>query len=881
MRTECKKIVFGIVLILCAATLSVYADWQPGDPYKMHFPQLPDPCGWDVCLMDQALADDFLCTQSGPIKDIHFWISYRWDQPIPIDYWDIYIATDANGVPGTYLWGWDGLSGNLNIIPYGQCPQGWYCPTMGIIQPYDHNMIWQVNLTGITNPYVQQQGQIYWLIIQARSPSQPPGAGVGWKSSINSFGAPAKWWNSSGGGWQPLSVINPPSLAFVITGPPITPEPNVKWYQGPDLSNNGLDVKATKPLILADDFNCNQSTLITDITVWGSWKNDILPPGGPNNVKFTLSIHSDIPADPNTGYYSRPGQTLWSMDLMPSEVYIEAQDINEGWWDPNLYEYISVGDHKCWKYVFHIPEANAFCQQGEPCSPVVYWLDVQADPIDPNKWAKFGWKSSSKHWNDDAVWGMGIEPYPVWYGELRYPPYHPLDYNSIDLAFAIDGNIPCETVKWRQNPDLSPNGVDVMATKPLILADDFECNVSTFITDITIWGSWKNDILPRGGPNDVKFTLSFHSDIPAGPNTYSRPGGVLWYNVLAPSEVSIEAPAINEGWWDPNSNEYIPVSDHICWKYVFHIPEANAFCQQGGPSKMTYWLDVQADPNDPNAKFGWKSSNRHWNDDAVWGRGSEPYTGPWNELRYPPGHPLLDQSIDLAFIIGGNIPCSVLPGKATNPNPANGAINVSLTKILSWTAGAAATSHDVYFGTAFPLPFKVNLPQLTTTYDPGTLVKGTTYYWHIDEKNPCGTTTGDLWSFTTAQKCFKDYNLVDHYEYNTWVAWGEPNCWCCRRHCRGDADCKKTGIAWVASPDLNLLKRCFNKTDTVLKNMTNCICADFDHKKTGVARVSAPDLNILKLYYNRPEAQVPCCDKDQNCTLDCNIPGDKWYFWTN
>ncbi len=135
---------------------------------------------------------------------------------------------------------------------------------------------------------------------------------------------------------------------------------------------------------------------------------------------------------------------------------------------------------------------------------------------------------------------------------------------------------------------------------------------------------------------------------------------------------------------------------------------------------------------------------------------------------------------------------------------------------------------------------------------------------------------------TQPEKCFKDYNLADHNEYNTWVKWGEPNCWCYRRHCRGDADGKKTGIAWVASPDLNLLKLAYNKADTILKNVTNGICADFDHKKTGIARVASPDLNILKAYYNKAQTLVPCCDKDQNCTLDCNIPGgDKWSFWTN
>jgi hypothetical protein len=87
------------------------------------------------------------------------------------------------------------------------------------------------------------------------------------------------------------------------------------------------------------------------------------------------------------------------------------------------------------------------------------------------------------------------------------------------------------------------------------------------------------------------------------------------------------------------------------------------------------------------------------------------------------------------------------PGAATNPNPANAAANVSLTAALSWTAGGGAASHDVYFGTAASPPFIGN--QAGTTYNPGTMVSITTYYWRIDEKNTGGTTTGTVWSFTT------------------------------------------------------------------------------------------------------------------------------------
>ncbi len=91
---------------------------------------------------------------------------------------------------------------------------------------------------------------------------------------------------------------------------------------------------------------------------------------------------------------------------------------------------------------------------------------------------------------------------------------------------------------------------------------------------------------------------------------------------------------------------------------------------------------------------------------------------------------------------------SALPTKATNPTPANGVTNVATNATLSWSAGSNATSHDVYFGTTSPGTSRGN--QTAVTYDPCTLDSNTVYYWRIDEKNDVGTTTGDVWSFTTA-----------------------------------------------------------------------------------------------------------------------------------
>jgi len=99
------------------------------------------------------------------------------------------------------------------------------------------------------------------------------------------------------------------------------------------------------------------------------------------------------------------------------------------------------------------------------------------------------------------------------------------------------------------------------------------------------------------------------------------------------------------------------------------------------------------------------------------------------------------------------------PQQASNPSPMNEATGVDIDADLSWTAGAGANTHDVYFGTSYTAveeafasiicpEYKGN--QIGITFDPCALEEGVTYYWRIDEKNEAGTTTGTVWSFTTS-----------------------------------------------------------------------------------------------------------------------------------
>ena len=91
------------------------------------------------------------------------------------------------------------------------------------------------------------------------------------------------------------------------------------------------------------------------------------------------------------------------------------------------------------------------------------------------------------------------------------------------------------------------------------------------------------------------------------------------------------------------------------------------------------------------------------------------------------------------------------PAKAEEPSPADDAVEVSADNpTLSWTAGSPTDTYDVYFGTGAGSMTKVVNAQPGASYCAGTLGAGVTYFWRIDSTYGGKTTTGDVWSFTTA-----------------------------------------------------------------------------------------------------------------------------------
>ncbi len=116
-------------------------------------------------------------------------------------------------------------------------------------------------------------------------------------------------------------------------------------------------------------------------------------------------------------------------------------------------------------------------------------------------------------------------------------------------------------------------------------------------------------------------------------------------------------------------------------------------------------------------------------------------------------------------------------------DPANGAVDVTQTPVLTWVPGVFADPHEVYFGAdSASLELKGSGNLGSESYEPGQLEWNTTYYWRVDEANNANADspwTGPLWSFTTANFLIIDdiesYNDIDEGEpasnriYNAWV----------------------------------------------------------------------------------------------------------------
>ena len=109
---------------------------------------------------------------------------------------------------------------------------------------------------------------------------------------------------------------------------------------------------------------------------------------------------------------------------------------------------------------------------------------------------------------------------------------------------------------------------------------------------------------------------------------------------------------------------------------------------------------------------------------------------------------------------------------SAEPIPADATTDVARDVVLGWLPGQSADTHDIYFGTVFddvnnasrdnPMGLLLSQSQTGTTYSPGYLEFGQTYYWRVDEVNAAPDHTifkGEVWSFTVEPFAYPIANL--------------------------------------------------------------------------------------------------------------------------
>lgn len=643
--------------------------------------------GWDeksIHSQPPICADDWECTDSRPVTDVHWWGSFiGWTQPDPPALpkaFHLAIWTDVpkgpNNMfshPGTLVWEHVCDTYTWNFAGYDKDPRGeMQNEACFQFHQYIPREKWFYQDPGPNGK------NVYWLSIAAIYDESIPRFPWGWKTRPHYYNDDAvrifQVFDPAGGSiWPPHIGVN------WAQGQPIEYPPGTSW-----------DLAFELTTIEAEEWD------------WGDAPDKPYPTLAANNgarhrIVQGLRLGNLIDAEP---------------DGQPDTNALGDDNNND---DEDGVTFASAV----------IPGRNSTVVVNVASTVPQAFLDAWIDFNGNGLWTDAGEQVAVSVPVANGANSLTFAvPNGIGAGVSRFARFRLSTTGGLGVGGAApDGEVEDYQVrigyKWVQKPDLSPTGIDVNATEPFILADDFQCTVTGPITDIHLWGSWYHDLLPMQDPSQVVFRLSIHKDIPAAqsPTGYSMPGEPLWHREFLPGQFMVRPSAteINEGWMDPPERYEFP-GDHVCWEYDFQI-DGGQFIQRGTPERPeVYWLDVQAKPMMGEALFGWKTSLDHWNDDAVWGQGIEPYPGPWQELRYPPGHNMAGQSVDLAFAITGEalqVPVGELTVTEnidvrdhfwwrTDPDPDNEMASLALSAAIedilwdSITLQASGTGNDAF-----------------------------------------------------------------------------------------------------------------------------------------------------------------------------------------
>jgi hypothetical protein len=184
----------------------------------------------------KVLGDDFLCSLTGPITDIHIWGSWLNDQigtlqNVFVSFWsDIPATNDVYSRPGVQLWSTNFAASDYTFQFWTNSNEYFFDPNQNAIVGQDSIVLRYNFCIDPARAFIQTNGVTYWLVIQAQSQSGT----FGWKSATTKCFDNAVWGDTPGPLWQELRY--PPGhglagqgfdLAFELT----TLVPFSTWQQ--------------------------------------------------------------------------------------------------------------------------------------------------------------------------------------------------------------------------------------------------------------------------------------------------------------------------------------------------------------------------------------------------------------------------------------------------------------------------------------------------------------------------------------------------------------------------------------------------------------------------------------------------------------------------
>jgi hypothetical protein len=298
----------------------------------------------------------------------------------------------------------------------------------------------------------------------------------------------------------------------------------------------------------------------------------------------------------------------------------------------------------------------------------------------------------------------------------------------------------------------------------------------SYYSDLWVNLSWKPGDLALS--HDIYFSDNF-DDVNAGAETTFLGNQVETFIIVGFPGFALPdglVPGTTYYWRVDEINENEPNSPWIGPIWSFNIPPKTAY----NPEPADGALSVPTDADLRwTAGFGSKLHTVYFGDnfDEI-----DNATGglPVGNTVFDPGTLELAKTyywrvdeFDVVETHKGQVWSFTTEGGVADPNPANDAIDITQTPVITWTPGIYASSYEVFFGTdADSLELKASGNLGSESFEPGQLEWDTTYYWRIDEANNTNANspwTGPLWSFTTA-----NFLIVDDMESYNDLDEGEP-----------------------------------------------------------------------------------------------------------